>query len=315
MWNKTVGMLKAAFAKWQRDDCGTIAASLSYFALFSLFPLILVTLSIVGFVIDPREYGVQQQILAFAGSDQVRDLITQTLEDLSENRTATGLIGFVTLLMAASGIFGALDRAFDVIWEVDADDQPKRSGIVATVMNVVQQRLLAFGLVLGCALLILLSVLSSVAVTAISAYTAWLPGQGLLLTVAQFAIAALLLTLALTAIYKVLPSRPVAWGDVWIAALVAALLFAALQRLAGFILGMTNYASYGAVGGVMTLMLYIYLTFQVLLLGGELSYAYACTYGTLAGTPEPVRQGGGGAGGRGDGGARGAGGREAGKRA
>lgn len=283
MGGKLVGMLKAAFEKWQRDDCGTIAASLAYFALFSLFPLILVVLSLVGFVIDPSEFAVRQQLVDLIGSADVRDLVAQTLEYLTETRTATGLIGFATLLLAASGIFGALDKAFDVIWDVRELDQPKQTGIIAAARTFLRDKLVAFGLVLGCALLILLSILSSVAVTAVSAYTSWLPGQELLLQVAQFVIAALLLTLALTAIYKVLPNRPVQLGDVWPAALVAALLFAALQRLAGFILGMTNYATYGAVGGVMTLMVYIYLSFMVLLLGGELSYAYARTFGSLAG--------------------------------
>lgn len=286
MGGKLVGMLKAAFAKWQRDDCGTIAASLAYFALFSLFPLILVVLSVVGFVIDPNEFAVRQQLVDLIGSTDVRELVAQTLEDLTEARTTTGLIGFVTLLLAASGIFGALDKAFDIIWDVRELDQPKPAGIIAAARTFLRDKLVAFGLVLGCALLILLSILSSVAVTAVSAYTSWLPGQELLLQVAQFAIAALLLTLALSAIYKVLPNRPVGWGDVWPAALVAALLFAALQRLAGFILGMTNYATYGAVGGVMTLMVYIYLSFMVLLLGGELSYAYARSFGSLAGAAQ-----------------------------
>lgn len=279
---KFLGMLKFAFEKWQRDDCATIAASLAYFALFSLFPLILVVLSIIGFVIDPREFEVRQQIIELIGSEQVRDVVTQTLEHLSENRVNTGLIGFVTLLLAASGIFGALDRAFDTIWEVRTADQSNQGGIVATLKGLLQQRLLAFSLVLGCALLILLAVLSSVAVTALGSYTAWLPGQVLLLQIAQFAVAAVLLTLALTALYRVLPGRVVAWGDAWPAALVAALLFAALQRLAGVILGLTNYATYGAVGGVMTLMVYIYLTFMVLLLGGELSYAYARSFGSMS---------------------------------
>lgn len=285
MGGKLVGMVKAAFEKWQRDDCGTIAASLAYFALFSLFPLILVILSVVGFVIDPSKFEVRRQLVDLIGSAQVRDLVAQTLEHLSENRAATGLIGFATLLLAASGIFGALDKAFDVIWDVDTLNQPKPAGIVAAARSFLRDKLVAFGLVLGCALLILLSVLSSVAVTAVSAYTSWLPGQELLLQAAQLTIAGLLLTLALTAIYKVLPNRPVRWGDVWPAALVAAVLFAALQRLAGVILGMTNYATYGAVGGVMTLMVYIYLSFMVLLLGGELSYAYARSFGSLSGEP------------------------------
>jgi membrane protein len=257
----------------------SLGASLAYYALFSFFPLILVILSVVGAVVDPSEFAVQQRLLGLIGSEQVRGLVTQTLQNLSASSAGAGLIGFVTLLLAASGIFGALDKAFDAIWEVRAE-QKEGGGIVRAIIDAVQQKLLAFGLVLGCALLMLLSIVSTVAVTALSSYTAALPGQGVVWQLVQFAASLALLSLAFASLYKFMPGRRVRWGDVWAAALVGALLFTALQKVVGIYLSRANYASYGAVGGVMALMVWIYLSSLVILLGGELSYAYARTFGS-----------------------------------
>lgn len=111
-------LLGYVVAKYQRDDCNSLAAALAYFALFSFFPLILVSLSVVGFFVDPNRYEVQRQIINLIGAPELRELVTETLANLSENRVNVGLIGFGALLLAATGVFGALDRAFDVIWEV-----------------------------------------------------------------------------------------------------------------------------------------------------------------------------------------------------
>jgi membrane protein len=271
-----------AFAKWQKDDCMSLGAGLAYYALFSFFPLILVILSVVGALVDPNQFAVQQRLLNAIGSDQVRDLATQTLQNLNRSSTGAGLIGFVTLLLAASGIFGALDKAFNTIWEV-RQEKKEGASILTTVMAVVQQKLLAFALVLGCALLMLLSIVSTVAVTALSSFTTALPGQVLLWQFIQFAASLGLLGLAFATLFKFMPRRKVRWSDVWASALLIALLFTALQKVVGLYIGHANYASYGVVGSVMALMVWIYLSSLVILLGGELSYAYARTFGSLSG--------------------------------
>lgn len=272
--NRWIALAQTAFAKWQRDECLSLGAALAYYALFSFFPLILVILSVVGFVIDPAEANVKQRIIDLIGSAQIGDLVSQTLTNLQASRGSAGLIGFATLILSASGIFGALDRAFDTIWELRRDPDTKRT-LLATARDMVLQKLLAFALVLGCALLMLLSIASTVAVTVISGYTDWLPGQGLVLQLVQFALSLGLLAVAIMALLRYLPGRHVAWRDVWFAGIVSALLFTALQKAIGIYLSQSNYASYGAVGGVMALLIWIYLTSQIILLGGEISFAWA----------------------------------------
>lgn len=285
--NRLVRLMQLAIEKWGRDDCGNLGAALAYFALFSLFPLLLVILSLVGFFVDPNEFAVQQRLLDAVGSEQVRELITQTLQSLNQNSTSTGLIGFATLLLAASGIFGVLDKNFDVIWEVRQPENQK-TGIVAMVLTVIKDKLVSFALVLGCVLLMLLSVMSTVLVTAVSTFTDWLPGQGFVLQTLQFLVSLALLALAFGSLFKVLPSRRIKVRDVIVPALIAALLFTVLQKVVGIYLSRANYASYGAIGGVMALMVWIYLSSLVLLFGGELSYAWAHVFGSMRNKHAPA---------------------------
>jgi membrane protein len=270
-------LLRLALDKYQRDDCATLAASLAYFALFSFFPLILVSISLVGFFIDPDAFEVRRLLLGVIGSPELRDLVRQTLEHFNQNRVNAGLIGFVTLFFGAAGVFGALDRAFDVIWEVR---RPEGRGWLASLRRLVLDRLVAFALVLGLAALLLTAVVANVAIEVAGTYTGELPRSDLLRNLAQLLLTLLLTTAAMAALFKVLPGRRTAWGDVWPAALVTAALFSVLQGLAGFVFANINFSSYGAVGGAMTLLLWIYLCCQVILVGAELAFAWTRVYGS-----------------------------------
>jgi membrane protein len=269
---------RLALEKYQRDDVGSLAAALAYYTLFSLFPLLLVTLSIVGFVVDPAQFNVQQQLLDLIGSAELRELITQTLGQFQSNRVGAGLIGVGTLLFAATGIFGALDRAFDVIWEVRGTAEQR--GLRATVAAVILDRLIAFGLLVVCAALIVAASLGNVVIGLLGSYTDWVPNNGLLMGWARQALTVALLTVALAVIYRALPRPHAIWGDVWAGALVAAVLFAALQALAGLIFSLINFSAYGAIGGAMTLLTWIFFCAQIILIGGELTFAWANVFGS-----------------------------------
>jgi membrane protein len=266
----TVGKTGLSFfqrlaAKWQADNIGGLGAALAYFALFSLFPLLLVILSIVGYVVNPQSFDMQSWLLGAIDSPELRSLIGDTLTSLRESRGQAGLIGFGTLLLAASGIFAALDKAMHVIWEVP--EPPPAKNFLITIWRLVSDKLVTFLLVLGCALLLMLSIGSTVAISALSSYTSGLLSNGLLWQTMQLLASTLLLGLGLMIIFKVMPDRPVAWRDAAVGALCSALLLALLQKVIGFYLSQANYGSYGAVGGVMALMVYFYLTSQVILLG------------------------------------------------
>jgi membrane protein len=259
-------------AMWGKNDLGGLGASLAYFALFSLFPLLLITLSVVGAVIDPQSFDVQNWLLNVIDSPEIRDLIDGTLGNLRDSRGQAGLVGFATLLFAASGIFGALDRAMNAVWNVA---QPEERTLLQTVRVILVDKLLSFLMVLGCALLLLLSIISTIVITTVSNYVPRFEGIGLLLQTAQFLVAFTLLMLGLSMLFKALPDTKVPWRAAIFGGAIAALLLTLLQKGIGIYLSQADYGSYGVVGGFMALMVYFYLTSQIMLLGGACAAVYA----------------------------------------
>lgn len=279
-----VRIIQMTISKYQRDNVGGLAAALAYFTIFSIFPLLLVVISLVGFVVDPERFNVQEQLLGLVGSPEVRELVAQTLAHFTRTRLGAGLLGAVTLLFAATGLFGVLTRTFKEIWGTRLNTGG--GGIKMAVTTVVIDRLTAFALLLGVAALILVAVLGNVLISVLGAYTDWLPMNAVLLRLAQRVLGVALISLAFATLYKVLPGTNPQWRDVWPAALVAATLFIVLQQLAELIFSRVNYSSFGVLGGAMMLLLWIYISGQILLIGAELSYAWAHVVGSRKGAVE-----------------------------
>lgn len=273
-----VKIVQLTLNKYQRDNVGGLAAGIAYFTLFSIFPLLLVVISLVGFVLDPETFDIEAQLLGLIGSPDVRDLVAQTLANFAETRVTSGLFGVGALLFTATGIFGALRRTFRLIW--DSHPVQEDSGLKTTVITAVLGKLLAFGLVAGVAGLILLAVVGNLAISLVSAYTDWIPYGAVLTSLAQRILTILLITLAFATLYKVLPDSIPTWRDVLPAALIAALGFVILQQVAELIFANMNFSSFGVLGGTMTLLMWIFLSSQVILVGGELSYAWAHILGS-----------------------------------
>jgi membrane protein len=296
---KVLPFLQRTFQEWQKDRCLDMGTSLAYYTLFSLFPLLLIMLSSVGFVVREGT-NAHTELIAFlngalASQPQLVDMITETLNDLSDNSPGAISIGTLILLMSASGVFLALDRAFDIIWNFDPATQPK-TGIAGQALTIIRQRLFAFALVVGCAFLVLVSMLSNVVIgiiiEVVGQYTNGMVEQEFLLRTAQFFASLLILMLVLMLLFKYLPHVRVAWGDVWLGALVTAILFVALQQLissTSIQIG-SNFQSYGAICGVMSLMLWIYMTSLILFLGGEMTYVYAQMFGRCSEPPAPEQE-------------------------
>jgi membrane protein len=287
-WVKLVGH---TILKWQRDDCLEMGAALAYYSLFSLFPIILVILSVVGFVIGPNTMAYNQ-ILLFAREALPPDafgVVQDALLQLHTGSASASIIGFGILLFTASGFFGALSRAFDKIWHVRPGGE-EGSGVTAIALNFLWKRIFAFLMVIGSAGLILVSLLSNIVIDALLQRLGEFSEQVDFLTLNQVnllpwfqtGISFLALALVVMVLFNVLPSTRIAWGDVWLGGLLTALLWVILQQLISnsvISLG-SRFRSYGVVGGVMVLMLWIYLTSQIFFLGGEFTYVYAHMFGS-----------------------------------
>ncbi len=268
--SKPLQLIIQTLHKWQQDECLEMGAALSYYALFSLFPLLLVILSIVGFLLGSNT-NVYNQLLGLAKSSlpaPAYSIVESTLSHLNQSSISAGVVSFFLLFFTASSIFGTLAHSVDKIWQVQqerhANNRPAHHNLMANLLNFLQRRMLALGLVLGTSALILLSLLSDIAIKIIlqiaesfdEAIDLMEFNTLLLLQGLETGTIFLFLSLAIMVLFKILPSTKVAWGDVWLGALITATLFMLLQYLVSnsiIELG-SRFVPYGVVGGVMVLM-------------------------------------------------------------
>jgi membrane protein len=193
----------------------------------------------------------------------------------SGSNIAATLIGIVTLLLGATGVFVQLQDALNTIWEVAP--KPGRG-----VLGMVKDRLLSFTMLLGIGFLLLVSLAVSAGLAALSSFLGdLLPGLFEVAKVLDFVISLGVITLLFAMIYKFLPDVKIRWGDVWVGAAVTSLLFTVGKFLIGLYLGYSSAASvYGAAGSLAVLLIWIYYTAQIVLLGAEFTQVYAKRYGS-----------------------------------
>ena len=278
MWIRSLpSLLKETAAEWMSDNALRLSASLAYYAIFSLAPLLLVVVSIAGLVFgqDAARHQLAQSIQQLAGEQAGHAIegIAKNPEHKSASLFAT-IIGLIVLLFGASGVFGELKNALNNIWGVAI--KPGRS-----LLQILSDRLLSFGMVLGVGFLLLISLVVTAALTALSTYMRgllqWPPA---LLHSADFAISLAVVTVLFAMIFKILPNVKLRWHDVWIGAIGTALLFALGQFLIGLYLGKSTVASsYGAAGSVIIVLLWIYYSGCILFFGAEFTKVYARRYG------------------------------------
>lgn len=279
------------FRKWQQDECSEMGAALSYYALFSLFPMFLVILSVAGFFLGP-ETDVATQILTYAQTalpPMAYDIFEDALSHLNASSVGAGITGFILLLFTSSNVFGALDRSVDKIWKV-YHEKRNTSSFRESMITFLLDRILAFSLVLSASVLMLVSLLSNIALKTLrelletfnTLITFVELDEVLILKDIQLGTTFLTLCLVILALFKILPSTPVKWTDLWLGSLITTGTLMGLQQLvSNSILHIgSQYQSYGLVGGVMVLMLWLYLTCQIFFMGNAFTYVYTHLYGS-----------------------------------
>jgi membrane protein len=271
-------LLKEIFSEWSEDKAARLAAALAYYITFSLAPLLLIVIAIVGLLFGEEavQGRVVEQIQGLVGPDgaQLVQTMLQSTRQSGSNIVAT-LIGIVTLLLGATGVFVQLQDALNTIWEVAP--KPGRG-----VLGMVKDRLLSFTMLLGIGFLLLVSLAVSAGLAALSSFLGdLLPGLFEVAKVLDFVISLGVITLLFAMIYKFLPDVKIRWGDVWVGAAVTSLLFTVGKFLIGLYLGYSSAASvYGAAGSLAVLLIWIYYTAQIVLLGAEFTQVYAKRYGS-----------------------------------
>ena len=273
---RTFSLFKSSVNDFMEDDCSTQAAALSYYTIFSLPPLLLLLLTILGAVVDPQDIRGQLEaqigtLMGPAATQQIRTILAQLHGPVSGSVIAT-VVGFLGLLLGAGGAFGQLQAALNRAWEVRPD--PHQGGLRSFVFK----RLFSFGMILSVAFLLLISLVVSAALSASGGTLARMLPEGLsgsVLQLANIALSLVVIAALFAAIFKVLPDAKVSWGDVWVGAAVTAVLFVAGKFLIGFYIGRSNPGqAFGAAGSLAVLFAWVYYSAMILLFGAEFTQAW-----------------------------------------
>jgi len=278
-FSSAFGLVKQTAQEWLQDKAPQLGAALAYYTVFSLAPLILVLLAIVGVLFRGDPAGardkITQQMSYFLDPSavQVVQNIAQKASQPDKSTIAT-IIGVALALFGASGVFGQLQDALNTIWGVRA-----KPGL--GIWGFLRARFLSFAMVAGICFLLLVSLAIEALLKGFSHYLqSVLPG-GIAIAVTvylvfDFAVVVLLFAM----IFKFLPDVKIQWRDVWIGAVMTAILFGIGKWLLGFYLGSGAAGSaYGAASSLITLLLWVYYSSQILLFGAEFTQVYAAQAG------------------------------------
>lgn len=274
-------LCRDAVIAWIDDFAPSMGAAISYYTMFSLAPLLVIVIAVAGalFGTDAVQGQIAAQLSGLIGQDgalAVQGLIKSASEP-SRGLLAGG-ISFVVLIVGATTVFAELQSALDRIWHVPERVKPKG------LWGVLRARLLSFGLILGLAFLLMVSLVVSAALAALGSWSKGLfPGWEVLLQTINVLVSLAILTLLFGMIFKFMPSAPIAWHDVWIGAMVTAALFEIGKVLIGLYLGKSGVnESFAAAGSLVVLLAWVYYAAQIFLLGAEFTKVYANAHGSAA---------------------------------
>jgi membrane protein len=270
MWQ----VLKETVSEWQEDQASQLAAALAYYTVVSIAPLLVLVVVLVGLIYgrETAQAELMAQVSSAVGEEGAQ-FLRIALENAAQPTLASvaGILSFLVLLWGSTNVFSQLQNSLNAIWGV----KHQSSGFWGTLKD----RFLAFLMVLGVALLLLVSLVISAVLSALAnADQAWLPGLSWLWQLLNFALSFGIITLLFAAIYKVLPDAQIAWRDTLLGAAVTALLFVIGQFLLSFYLGNAG-SAYGAVGSLVVFLLWLYYSAQIFFFGAEFTQVYARHYG------------------------------------
>ena len=277
-------LVRQVARSWVEDYVASMGAALAYYTVFSLAPLLLIVVSVAGLVFgdDAARGAIRSQLASLMGepgAGAVQALLVSVRQPAQGLAAAT--LGAVLLFIGATTVFGELQDALDRIWRVPT--RVHGNGWIA----LVRARLLSFGMILALGFLLTVSLVASATLAALGrrldpVFGGWRGLAEASNAVIGFALVALIFAL----IYKLMPRVRVLWADVWIGALVTALLFTLGKFLIGLYIGQSGIASgYGAAGSLVVVLLWVYYSAQILLIGAEFTWVFANTFGSRRDSP------------------------------
>jgi len=272
MWQ----LLKGTVIAFINDEALSRGAAIAFYTVTSIAPLLLIVIALAGIVFgeDASQGAITAQLGSLMGQQTAEVLQSAVANAATKSSSIIAtIIGFVTVLVTASGVFVEMQSSLNAIWKAELQG--------TTLSRWIRARAASIGLVAALGFLLMVSLLVSAGLTAFGNYfNSILPFGELILTALNTVISVGLLSVLFAAIHKVLPDRHLEWGDVMVGAVVTAILFTIGKSLIGWYIGSSAVAStYGAAGALMVLLLWVYYTAQIFLLGAEFTKVYASRHG------------------------------------
>ncbi|MFN8527870.1 MAG: YihY/virulence factor BrkB family protein [Anaerolineae bacterium] len=286
---EVIRFFQEVLQEWNSDKAPRLAAALAYYTVFSIAPLLIVVIAVAGIAFGQE--AVRGQL-----DDQIRHLVGAEGATLIQEMVASSsrpndsfvasIIGIVTLLLGAGGVFGQLQDALNTAWDVEP--KPSKGGI----LPLLKARFISFSMVLGVGFLLLVSLVLSAVLSAVTtSFSSAVPGDtSIVLQIVNQILSFGVITVLFAMIFKFLPDTEIKWRDVWVGAAFTAILFSIGKYLIGLYLGSSGVASsYGAAGSLIIILLWIFYSAQILLLGAEFTQVWARRYGSHQGRrPAPT---------------------------
>lgn len=279
-WKRLFRLLKEAFKEWSDDRAPVLGAALAYYTIFSIGPLLVAIIGIVGLVLGPDAASGQvgDTLKGFLGDDGAKTVqsIIVGASKPTDGIIAT-IIGSLGVVFGAMAIFGQLKNALNVVWDV----KKKKRGIADTIFANIAM----FALVIASGLVLLLSLAANALIAKIQDITGpILPGGPIIWQILNYIVSLGLITLTFAIIFRTLPDISIAWKDVWLGSFITSILFMVGQILIGLYLAITNVGSaFGAAGSLVVILVWVYFSAQITFLGAEITQVYANMYGSHVG--------------------------------
>lgn len=272
------GLLKETFRQWSEREPFNNSIIISYYTIFSLPGLLVIIITVAGYFYDEKKVTSQitSQIESTVGGDTASD-VEKIVEKAGETKDSViaSILGVATLLFGATGVFYQLQQILNKMWEVKPKPRQK-------VLKLIRDRIFSFGLILAVGFLLLVSLVLSAALSAVSNWVSGHISESLQVAfrVLDFVVSLGVVTLLFASIYKFLPDAKISWKDVWIGAFMTSVLFVIAKFALGIYFGQSDPGStYGAAGSIVLIMLWVSYAGLILLFGAEFTQVYANRYG------------------------------------
>jgi membrane protein len=282
MFSAVWKMLKDTVLGFINDEALSRGAAIAFYTVTSIAPVLLIVIAIAGLAFgrDAAQNAITEQLSGLMGQQTAEVLQTAVASAASKSSGVVAtIIGIIILMVTASGVFGEMQTALNVIWKAKPEG--------TTVSRLIRARAASLGLVAALGFLLMVSLVVSTVLTAFGNYLdSILPFGKVILTVLNVVVSLVLISFLFAAIYKVLPDRHLEWGDVVVGAIVTGVLFTIGKSLISWYIGSSAVASsFGAAGALIVLLLWVYYSAQIFLLGAEFTKVYANTHGSKQDAP------------------------------